>query len=173
MGKSITTEDEDKICIMIGAGLAKLGKNINSGNAKGCDNAYAQGANVINSNLVNLYIVDDKHNPHFIVPGNKIILNNKNTNWVEEAKKHHTSYYFMNSYVKKLFNRNAGIVLSSEILIAWPDKSKKNWGGTGHSMRVAIGANIPIIDISIEEIRKNLLLSLKGLINYERVYRDK
>jgi hypothetical protein len=40
--------------------------------------------------------------------------------------------------------RNARIVSTSQLVVAWPNRNKIGYGGTGHGMRVAMELGIPI-----------------------------
>lgn len=147
VGKRNVPGVEMFVCSSIGRFLTILGKRIHTGNATGCDFAFACGANYAHPELVNLYLADRNHNRYHIVKGN-VVNSDQPEEWKEIAKKYHGGYDKMTPYVQKLFNRNAGIVLNSEILIAYPDVNKPGGGGTGHDIRIANGLGIPVIDLS-------------------------
>lgn len=168
IGTSRPTASEQASCVAIGYALTILGKRINSGNAKGCDFAYANGANFVRPQNVTLYLPEATHESSHWCFGN-IIVTEHEPIWSDIARAHHPKYDYMNSYVQKLFDRNAGIVLNSDFIIALP--SSKPWGGgTGHGMKIAKSRNIPVLDVSKEAVMTNLLDSLRVAIkdfNYD------
>lgn len=147
IGSRKITEKQKKICIAIGYFLAKLGHSINSGNAEGADCHFAIGANAINPELVNLYLTDKNHNPQFVQLGNSLYYENQFPEW-EELAKIHPKYNSLKPYVKKLMNRNAGIILNCDLCIAMPNE--KVTGGTAHSMKIAQSLNKPIINLNYD-----------------------
>lgn len=148
IGARNISESESKICILIGYYLAKLSKQVNSGNAVGADYSFASGANNVDPSLVNLYVVDKKHNLSHIRPENHIFYEFEHPEWQELLKSKNLYYNNSNNYIKKLFNRNAPVVIYADLVIALPDTSKLNYGGTGHAMKIAEAFNKPIINIS-------------------------
>lgn len=152
------------ICFAIGKIIGYMDKEILSGNANGSDNAFAQGINSVAPASLNLYLPNKGHNQGFIDAENEIILDTNNKLWIELAEKHHPRYYKMKPYVKNLFNRNVGIALNSDAIIAFPNQDKAGWGGTGHTIRVAkdLGKEVFILeDSNFLETKKELAKALK------------
>jgi hypothetical protein len=144
-----------------------MGLEIASGNCEGADQAYASGANLEHPELVHLYLTGPRHNANAIVPGNHIYYADDHPEWIEVARRNHPRYNFLSPYVKKLMNRNAGIVLSSQLVIALPNPNKSWGGGTGHGMKIAKEAGIPVWDITkdkqlVADLKAFLKLYLKG-----------
>jgi len=166
-----TKDDLDEIriktCLLIGYWIAKQNKFVHSGNAKGCDNLYATGANNVNPSLVHLYLSDNKHNSKFIVDGNILHYQEDFPDWSGIAEMYHPRYNFLPKYAQKLFNRNAGIVLASDLVIAMPSRLKSWGGGTGHGMKIAKGLGIPVINLSREEEREEII---KFILNDSDVF---
>ena len=138
-----------------------------TGNCVGADQAYAQGANTVDESLVWLYLTGPKHNAYAIKPGNKIMYCDDYPAWKEIARNNHSAYNYQSSYVKKLFDRNVGIVLGSDLVIALPNLNKPHGGGTGHGIAVAKSAKIPVWDIAknkslVNELKEFMRSYLKG-----------
>jgi len=67
----------------------------------------------------------------------------------ELAELAHPAWRMLRPAVRKLMVRNAMLLerfgRPVDALWAFPDKSRRGWGGTGHTMRVASLLNIPVI----------------------------
>lgn len=145
-------------CALIGYYLARLGKIINTGNADGCDSIYALGANKVDPKLVHLYLPFDDYNPQYIHPDNTIIYEADHPEWIPIAKACHGAYDTkLTAKGRSAMNRNAGIVMNSQLVIAMPSRLKSWGGGTGHGMKVAKANNIALLNINKEETRDELL----------------
>lgn len=152
--------DDSRIqtCALVGYYLARRGKIINTGNADGCDSIYAIGANKVDPKLVHLYLPFETYNPHYIHPQNTIIYEADHPEWIPIAREQHYLYDTgLSKKAQKAMNRNAGIVLNSQLVIAMPSRIKSWGGGTGHGMKVAKAANIPLLNINKDETRDELL----------------
>jgi len=147
IGSTKIDVDEIKLCQIIGYTIAKMGIELASGNAIGADQSYVKGANLVDEKLVFLYLTDTKHNPYAIKPGNNLIYSDDHPEWSEIAKRNHGGYNNQSLNVQKLFDRNVGIVLSSNLVIALPNPNKSWGGGTGHGMKIAQEAGIPVWNI--------------------------
>jgi len=156
IGSRKITPTQQKICIAVGYFLAKLGHHISSGNAEGADAHFAIGANAVNPELVNLYLTGKNHNPQFIQHGNHLYYENEFPEW-EELSRIHPKYDSLKPYVKKLMNRNAGIILSCDLVIAMPNE--KVTGGTAHSMKIAQSLNKKVINLNLDLDKVVALLS--------------
>lgn len=165
----IITPEQTKLGYLIGYYITWKNKKLHSGNAVGWDNIFGIGGNFGNPSLVNLYLVNKNHNKHQILPTNVLHFDADHPEWAEIAPIYHGGYHRMSPYVKKLFNRNAGIVMNSNLLIAVPNEADKNWGGTGHSCRIAKARGIPVLNLNnIETVQEILnLISQSGLLTHE------
>ncbi len=166
IGTGHPSSDDFKLCQLIGYTLATLNIKVASGNCVGSDQAYAQGANAVDESLVHLYLTGPNHNKYAIRPGNNIIYSDDHPEWREIARNHHPRYDYQSKYVQSLFNRNVGIVLTSDLVIALPNLNKPQGGGTGHSMKVAESAKIPVWNIAkdkqlVEELKTFMRACLK------------
>ena len=153
-------EQRIKLVTLIGLYLGLSDKRVNSGNAVGCDQLYANGANSVKPGNVWLYLVNKQHNPDAIVAGNHLEYESDHPEWAAIAKEYHGAYDKMSPYVQKLFNRNAGIVTNSNVLIAMTHRGKKWGGGTGHDIRIARGLGIPVIDLNNEEVSREVIATI-------------
>lgn len=152
--------DDSRIqaCALIGYYLARLGKIINTGNADGCDSIFAIGANNVDPKLVHLYLPFEEYNPQYIHPDNTVIYESDHPEWIPIAREHHYLYDTkLSKKAQNAMNRNAGIVLNSQLVIAMPSRKKSWGGGTGHGMKVAKANNIPLLNINKDEIRDALI----------------
>lgn len=162
-------DDDEKTCQIIGYFIAHNNIELASGNAVGCDYAFATGANKVNENLVHLFLVNKNHNINHIKPGNHLYYENEHPEWSEIAKKNHPGYNNQSDYVQKLFNRNAGIILNSDLVIALPNPDKTSGGGTGHSIRIANELNIPVINLLDDDVIQNLKLLMRSHLLREKL----
>jgi predicted Rossmann-fold nucleotide-binding protein len=164
IGTSKPSHDEQNACIAIGYALVEMGKTVVSGNAEGCDFAYATGANVTRPTSVRLYVPNKNYHPDHWVLGN-VIVTEYEPEWVELARDNHPKYDSQTDYVKNLFIRNAGIILASDYVIALPNYRNKSWGGgTGHGMKIAKSLGKPVLNISDEQVRVELLDYLRSIV---------
>jgi hypothetical protein len=164
IGTSEPNDREYSTCVATGYALVEMSKIIVSGNAKGCDHAYASGANIIRPTSVRLYVPNRNHYPQHWVLGN-IIIADQEPYWEDLARGNHPRYDYQSDYVKKLFQRNAGIILASDYIIALPNFRKKPWGGgTSHGMKIASQLGKPVLDISDEQVASELLDFLRSKV---------
>jgi len=160
--KNFRNADDEKLCQIIGYFIASQNIQVATGNAVGCDQAYAKGANEVNESLVHLYLVNENHNKYAIKPGNHIYYAKDHPEWVDIASRNHPAYQYQSEYVRNLFNRNVGIILNSNLVIALPNPNKSSGGGTGHSIRVAEEFNIPVLNLLDTVTVQNLKIFIKS-----------
>ena len=131
----------------LGEAIASNGWIIASGNALGADAAYARGANKVNPALVHLYLPWRSYNKELIHPDNELVLECR-SGWKDIARRHHPLYEKLSQGVKKMMDRNAGIVIGSSLVLAVLNHKATGFGGTGHGWRVATELKIPRVDLS-------------------------
>lgn len=160
IGSRDISEETKELMQEIGKFIVSQGWYISSGNCAGSDYAYACGGNLINPAKVILYLPWTKYNNEYLVKRN-FILREPKPEWSEIAARHHPAYQYLSQGVKKLMDRNVGIVLRANKLIAYLNHNKKGGGGTGQGFRLAESLNIPRMDISqnqsLAEIKEFLL----------------
>jgi hypothetical protein len=161
VGSRSITNEQREMCVFIGYALAKLDKNVLSGNSDGADFAFATGVNHINPSKLTLFLPNESHLKTHWHSDNRLIFNHE-LEWSEIAARNHPSYNYVKPYVQQLFNRNAGIVINSDLLIALPNSTSKDGGGTGHDIRIAIDIGKPYIDISKGETAQYLIKYLQS-----------
>ena len=151
--RDITNEMRENL-IKIGKFIAFKGWNVVSGNAIGADSAYAEGANEVDESKVWLHLPWKSYNKGFIRPGN--IIRPFDPEWCELARRHHPIYDTLTQGAKKMMDRNAGIMIESDCVLAVLNHSRIGWGGTWHGWNVAGELGRPRLDLAkvanIEEV---------------------
>ena len=138
-----------------------------SGNSPGADQAYARGGGLIDPSRVELCLpypgfehtqfrptIIEAPDPGYgenCYSGNVVRIANRS------ATKDHwriaswmlPSFERQRTTVQQLYVRNVMMLLGADgevadSVIAWPDREKKGWGGTGHTMRCARYLKIPV-----------------------------
>lgn len=154
--RSLSDQDKGKL-FDLGIFIVEKGWYIVTGGARGSDAAFAAGGNEVNPNHVLLYLPNEHYNKELIVPGNRVCVDIK-PEWTEIARKHHPRYDYLSTFVKRLMDRNAGIIIKADKVLANFSKTSKT-NGTGHGFRIAETLGIPRLDISdksFEEVVKFL-----------------
>lgn len=160
--KDFRSLEDEKLCQIIGYFIASQNIHMASGNAEGCDQAYAKGANQVDEKLVHLYLVNERHNTYAIKTGNQLYYTKDHPEWVDIARRNYPGYGRQSEYVQNLFNRNVGIVLDSDLVIALPNPKKSSGGGTGHGIRIAQEFNIPVLNLLDDDTVQNLKTFMKS-----------
>jgi hypothetical protein len=169
IGSTKANTEDLQLCQLIGYTIAKMNIKLASGNAIGADQAYAQGANFVDETLVYLYLTGKNHNTYAIKEKNNLIYNNDHPEWVRIAKENHPKYDYLSSNIQNLFNRNAGIVIASDLVIALPSPNKSWGGGTGHGVKIAQQLGIPVWNIKKnQELVSNLKTFMKSYLKGEQ-----
>ncbi len=134
----------------IGYYLVRKGYCVASGNAELSDQAYARGANRYSPSRVVLYLPWKNYNASAIHEGNKLIIHTLDTTggqWMHTARKIHPAYDRLSPGVKKLIDRNVGILDEAKQMIYWRDETGPERGGTYFDTLVAGRANIRMINL--------------------------
>lgn len=154
VGSRDITDEMRKNLIEIGKFIAFKGWNVVSGNALGADSAYAEGANQVDESKVWLHLPWRTYNKELIKPGN--IIRPFKSEWCELARRHHPIYDTLTFGAKKMMDRNAGIMIDSDVALAVLNHSRVGWGGTWHGWNVAGELGKPRFDLtkmkSLEEV---------------------
>jgi hypothetical protein len=143
--RALNLEEQD-LCFKIGKFLSK-DYIIKTGNAKGADQAYARGVNLIDPKRLYLYLPWKTYNLEALVNGNAILYEPEKE-WFNIAKETHLFWDSLGYGGKALHARNVGIVENVEFVIAFPNNS--NGGGTVMGMRLATKNNIPVYNLREE-----------------------
>jgi hypothetical protein len=121
------------------------GYEIHTGNAKGSDQAFAQGANCVDPSKVHLYLPWTGYEQRAILDGNILhFAHEASIELVRLAERCHPNWRRLPQEIRVLMVRNTMIVFGSSLVIAVPNRAKEGYGGTGHGMRVAIELDIPV-----------------------------
>jgi len=120
---------------------------LTSGNAIGCDQAFAKGARV--HGTVELYLPWANYERAKMPVGQQYWTANQATPaHIEAAKNAHSAWDHLGQGVRRLMIRNAMIVMRFDkpvsCVYAFPSYHKPGWSGTGHAMRVAASLGIPV-----------------------------
>lgn len=159
-----------KILESLGEEIVSRGWYIRTGNAKGADQAYARGGNKKDPSYVKLFLPWASYEIAAIHTLNKVY---PNSCWDDKhlrvltsiAREHHPAWKNLSYGVKSLMIRNAAIIQSSTLVVAYLNHNKKGGGGTGHGWRIAETLNIPRLDASTlneTEILNSLEVIKKG-----------
>lgn len=143
--------------ISIGGWLAWQGWTVASGNALGCDQLFAQGANKTNPSKVVLYLPWRTYETNAIHRLNELHLADEaGPELIQLAEQAHPAWKQLSQGVRKLMIRNVQIVHGSKFVVALPSK-KLGGGGTGHGIRVAGILGIPVYDLNDPAVLKKIL----------------
>jgi len=146
--------------------LATLGYVLRSGGAKGADNAFEIGCNVIDHKLKEIYLPWQNFNDN---PSRNFYVCEKA---IEIALKYHPNPEWLrhkSPHVLKLMARNSYQVLGSELnhpvdfVVCWTqdgvesNKTTRATGGTGQAIRIAQDYSIPVYNLKNKESLDRLI----------------
>lgn len=160
IGSRRLKESELRFCFRIGEALAKQGITVSSGNATGADQAFGQGVNFVNPELLELHLPWPAYNEYAIKQGNKIVLQSQNLEYWNLAASVHPNWDNLIDSVRMLHTRNVSIVVGTAQVVAWPSAQG---GGTMQGIRTAKRLNIAVVDLSNAQQRQlieNYLMEL-------------
>lgn len=145
----------------IGKFLASRNITLRSGHAKGSDQAFENGCDIINGDK-EIYL------PWYRFEGSNSSLIVQDGLAFDIAEKHHPYWHNLSQGARKLQARNSHQVLGkdlntpSDFVICWT-KNGKSGGGTGQALRIAKEYNVPIFDVGgydtvndIDTVRREL-----------------
>jgi predicted Rossmann-fold nucleotide-binding protein len=147
VGRRDPTHEERELCSRIGGHLAGRGFIVVTGNANGADQAFAAGANAVDPRLVELHIPWRGHNQGNVHPENAVI---------ELSAEKPTG---RDAVARALHSRNQSMIRSGPVQVVALPRRKEGapTGGTAHTMRLARGARVEVIDLTTEEGRRRVL----------------
>lgn len=127
--------------VLVSAGMyyVQQGHVVLSGNAIGADQAYALGASTADPTRVELFLPWQSYEEKAIIYGNRVHYAVDATPDEQDLA---TEAYLRDwSKLPKpkrlLMIRNAMVASHCDMLIAYPNKTRRGWAGTGHAMRCA------------------------------------
>ena len=157
IGSRDLTPEQLEICRKLGQWFAAAGWVLNSGNAKGADQAFALGANRVDPSLVHLHLPWPSYERQAVVKGNVVRcvedLATHELEWyTKHAEKHHPAWGRLSQGAQKLMTRNGMILLPCgchpvDLVLAWPS-NRKGGGGTGQGMRIAEEQGVRLINLN-------------------------
>jgi len=141
----------------IGKSFAQEGWLLRSGNCTGADQAFAKGANSVDTKIVEIYLPWTGYEAASIACGNKIYLPIRQA--YEVAMKHHPAWHECSRAAQSLHARNAQIILGDkldepvDLLICWTPHGKAI-GGTAMGVRIAQAYGIEVRNLAVEILDK-------------------
>jgi hypothetical protein len=132
---------------------------LRTGNALGTDNAFAQGANQIDQELVHLFLPWKSYNRGQVMPRNKTWCvdadSTYGTSLMRKAEELHPAWGRLGQGGQKLMARNGGIIQGDtpsapcvDLVLALPSLGKPGGGGTGQGIRWAESLDIEVVDLN-------------------------
>lgn len=145
----------------IGAEIVGRDWELHSGNADGSDAAFAAGGNV-RPELVHLHLPWPSYNADRIVAGN-VLHNALDEQLMQLAKSAHPVWSHLGQGSKKLMTRNASIVQTSDVVVAF--QKSEGSGGTAHSLRIASALDRPVVRVNIDSTPKGIISSIETALS--------
>lgn len=152
IGTRTPTKEQRAVCVKLGMWIAVNKHQLRSGNAEGCDQAYAEGANHIDPTAVHLCLPWPNYERQAVVAGNHVhLLEDLDPTHLqalrEEAARTHKRWSNLTQGTQKLHTRNGLIIESCDLILALPNSSP--WGGgTGQGMRIAEQRGIRVVNLT-------------------------
>lgn len=147
IGTREPTEAALELCESIGRYIAVSGGVVRTGNAAGCDQAFARGANSVDPRLVVLVLPWATYERTAVVPGNQVVVCGDDVAYRELVTRLHPAPHHLTRGAWALHTRNVGIVAPCALTIAYPHRASRP-GGTGLGMAVAGHFQIPLLDLT-------------------------
>ena len=145
----------------IGAEIVRRGWELHSGNASGSDAAFAAGGNA-RPELVHLHLPWPSYNAEQVVPGN-VLHNALDEQLMQLAKSAHPVWSHLRQGSKKLMTRNASIVQTSDVVVAF--QKSEGSGGTAHSLRIASALGRQIIRVQTDSTPQGIVSSIETALS--------
>jgi hypothetical protein len=140
-----------------GAWLAAEGHRMTSGNAPGADQSFHLGFCEVDIHCERseLYLPWASFEERQLLPGQRCWLASQALlGHIEAARAAHPIFDGLRPAVQSLMIRNAMIVLRFDrpvdMVTAYPNVAKRGWGGTGHAIRVAGAAGVPVFLLNLQ-----------------------
>lgn len=146
----------------IGAEIVSRGWELHSGNANGSDAAFAIGGNA-RPELVHLHLPWSSYNAEQVVAGN-VLHNALDEQLMQLAKSAHPVWSHLRQGSKKLMTRNASIVQTSHVVVAF--QKSEGSGGTAHSLRVASALGRPVIRVQPDSKPEATISSIEAALSF-------
>ena len=141
----------------LGQSLARQGWVLRSGNCQGADQAFQRGANVVNPELVEVFLPWPGYEAGSIVRGN--VLYTPCRQAYDLAAKYHPAWQRCTPGMKALHARNAQIILGVELsqpvefVVCWTPRGKAV-GGTAMGIHIALAYGIAVRNLAEESLAR-------------------
>ncbi len=156
-----TLEPEmEALCRQIGKWIVKHWMYVASGNADGCDAAYAAGANEDHPGQVVLYLPWKSFNADTVHPKNRVRLPSDDKAYIQIVRERHPQGPYLKQAVLKLHSRNCAILSGASACIAYPSYKT---GGTKFGMTLARTGGVPVLDLTQPDVMDALYELTKDL----------
>jgi hypothetical protein len=154
IGSRDLRQNELEICRQIGERMVKFGHEIITGNARGADQAFADGGNSVDRSKITLVLPWHGYEFHAVRDHNKVITLNpdvpEHKEWLRAAEETHPAWEKLSNGTRLLMARNIGIVKPSNLVVAFPLKNRfGQLGGTGQGIRYAEKLGVPVKRIDL------------------------
>ena len=155
IGTRRPTAEAAGLCRKISAAFRDAGWELVTGNADGIDGIARDTWNETYPERVTLVLPWAGYNRDKIHPANKIVVFNGQPDWLLSVKLYHPAYARLSEAEVKLHARNYGIVVSADVVIAFPKDGTES-GGTGQGIRVAkaLGKLLYVLPGDLESLRR-------------------
>ena len=136
----------------IGQALARQGWTLRTGNCPGADQAFQQGANSIDANLVKLFLPWPGYQSSQVQPGNAVYTPGRQAYAL--AAQHHPAWSRCDRLARAMHARNVAIVVGVDLddpvdfLVCWTPKGREV-GGTAQGIRVALAYGVPVYNLAL------------------------
>lgn len=143
--------------------LSGMGLRLRSGHGRGADQAWATGFTPAQKEIwlpcsgFNGATDSAQGYEHYHVTSRSAIIR-------QIAREYHPKYDTCSDFIQSLFDRNVNIILGAEAaepvdgVVFWQpqDNNIDDFGGTNHSLRIAMAYNIPCFNIELGYDRQKL-----------------
>jgi hypothetical protein len=160
IGSRDLTPAQREVCVKLGYFLATQGWILHTGNAQGADQAFAEGANLVDPKAVRLFLPWRSYEAAAVRDGNQVFsLEQYSPQQIdvlnEEAAQYHPAWDRLKQGGQKLMMRNGLIIAPTAHLVRHPvavvlafPSQKPGGGGTGQGMRLAESYGLPVVDLN-------------------------
>lgn len=152
---------------IIGMCFAIKGYTLNTGAAKGADQAFAEGAISVGGK-VNLFLPWPTYEKDWwskFAKVNIFVFNQKNKKAIDSVFQYHPAAGNLSRSVIALHARNYLIVRPSKLVICYT-KNGDIIGGTGQAMRIALARKIETLNLGKTEHRKKIHQMIKKMLRW-------
>lgn len=152
--------------IEMGGLLALFNHKIQSGNARGADQAWAAGANAVDPSMVNLFLPIKGFEARAINLQNHVTvldpMSKDHAEYFKAARETHPKWVKLSPFAKLCHARNTMIVKGTDGVLGYLNPTKEGGGGTGGAARIAKYLGVEFVDVASSVNRHYLRVALTG-----------